>query len=162
MFTNPTQMPSDSRIWIYQANREFTTEEEKRIAELAIKFLDSWTAHNQELRASFEIRHHIFLIIMIDQNHALASGCSIDKSIHFIQNIEKEFSVSLMDRQIFALRENGNITLVKRKIFDAMIQSGEINGDTIVFNNLVETKNELETNWELPIRNSWHSAIRLI
>jgi hypothetical protein len=159
MFTDPAQMPSDSRIWVYQSNRAFTLDEEKKIASQAIKFLESWTAHNQELRASFEIRHHVFLILMIDQNHALASGCSIDKSVHFMQNIENEFSVSLLDRQIFAIREKEKITLIKRKVFDSMIQSGEINGDTIVFNNLVETKRELETNWEIPVRNSWHGAI---
>ncbi len=152
-------MPADSRIWIYQSNREFSHGEEVRIADLARDFLESWTAHNQELKASFEIRHHIFLILMIDQNHALASGCSIDKSVHFIQQIEKEFSVSLMDRQIFAIKENERISLVGRKKFDAMINSGEINGNTLVFNNLVETKKELESQWIIPISKSWHGAM---
>jgi hypothetical protein len=162
MFTEPNQMPAHSRIWIYQSSRQFTNEEEKSISVYTKSFLDSWTAHNQELKASFEIRHHLFLILMIDQEQAAASGCSIDKSIHFIQKIEKEFSVSLLDRQIFAIRENDSITLVRRKDFDQMIRSGEINGDTIIFNNLLETKNDLETKWEIPVRESWHGAIQAI
>ncbi len=155
-------MPSYSRVWIYQADRQFTKGEEDKISNRAKSFLESWTAHNQELKASFEIRHHLFLILMIDQKHALASGCSIDKSFHFIQEIEKEFSVSLLDRQIYAIRENENINLVKRKDFDKMIRTGEINGETVVFNNLVETKSELETKWELPVRESWHGALQSI
>ena len=122
------------------------------------EFLNSWTAHNQELKASFEIRYHIFLILMIDGKHALASGCSIDKSIHFIQNMERQFSISLLDRQIFALKEAGRINLVKRKDFEKMIEK-EISLDTIVFNNLVQTKHELNTKWEIPIRESWHAGI---
>ena len=160
MFTSPNYLPSDSRIWIYQANRELKAEEVNKISLLAQDFINSWTAHNQELKGSFEIRHHIFLILMIDEKHASASGCSIDKSIHFVQKIEKDFSISLLDRQIFALREKDKINLVKRKEFEAMIKSGEITEDTIVFNNLIQSKGDLQTNWEIPVRESWHGAIR--
>ena len=95
---------------------------------------------------------------MIDGKHALASGCSIDKSIHFIQNIERQFTISLLDRQIVALKEAGKINLLKRKDFEKMIEK-EISLDTIVFNNLVQTKHELNTKWEIPIRESWHAGI---
>ena len=111
-----------------------------------------------ELKASFEIRYHLFLIIMIDVNHALASGCSIDKSIHFIQKIEKEFSVSLLDRQIFALKQNDKINLISRKDFEKLIDK-EISKDTIVFNNLIQTKIELSSSWEIPVKDSWHASI---
>ena len=158
MYVEIEKMPDNARVWVYQSSREFTIEEEEKISILAKGFLNTWTAHNQELKASFEIRYHIFLILMIDGNHALASGCSIDKSIHFIQNIEKQFSVSLLDRQIFALKEDGKINLLKRKDFEKMIEK-EISLDTIIFNNLVQTKHELNTKWEIPIRESWHGGI---
>lgn len=152
------KMPDDARVWVYQSNREFTTEEEGKISLLTKEFLNTWTAHNQELKASFEIRYHFFLVLMIDGKHALASGCSIDKSIHFIQNLESQFSISLLDRQIFALKEDGKIHLLMRKDFEKMIEK-EISLDTIVFNNLVQTKHELNTKWEIPIRESWHAGI---
>ena len=158
MFADTEKMPDDSRIWVYQSGREFSSEEERKITILTKEFLDAWTAHNQELRASFEIRYHIFLILMIDGKHALASGCSIDKSLHFIQKLEKDFSISLLDRQIFALKENGKISLIKRQEFEKLIDK-EISKETIVFNNLVQTKHELNTKWEIPIRESWHGAI---
>lgn len=158
MYVGIEKIPDDARVWVYQSNREFTTEEEDQITILTKEFLNSWTAHNQELKASFEIRYHIFLILMIDGKHALASGCSIDKSIHFIQNIEKQFSISLLDRQIFALKEDGKINLMKRKDFEKMIEK-EITLETIVFNNLVQTKQELNSKWEIPIRESWHAGI---
>ena len=81
-----------------------------------------------------------------------------NSSIHFIQNIERQFTVSLLDRQIVALKEAGKINLLKRKDFEKMIEK-EISLDTIVFNNLVQTKHELNTKWEIPIRESWHAGI---
>ena len=158
MFVSTDKLPDDSRIWIYQADRELTDKEEEKITSLAKEFVNGWTAHDQELRAGFEIRYHLFLILMIDGSHALASGCSIDKSIHFIQKLEKEFSISLLDRQIFALREESKIRLIKRKEFERIIEK-EISIDTIVFNNLIQIKKELETKWEIPVRESWHGAI---
>ena len=158
MYIEIEKMPEDARVWVYQSNREFSTEEVEKISFLTKEFLNTWTAHNQELNASFEIRYHIFLIIMIDGKHALASGCSIDKSIHFIRNIERQFTISLLDRQIVALKEAGKINLLKRKDFEKMIEK-EISLDTIVFNNLVQTKHELNTKWEIPIRDSWHAGI---
>ena len=158
MYIEIEKMPEDARVWVYQSNRELTTEEVEKISFLTKEFLNTWTAHNQELNASFEIRYHIFLIVMIDGKHALASGCSIDKSIHFIQNIERQFTISLLDRQIVALKEDGKINLLKRKDFEKMIEK-EISLDTIVFNNLVQTKHELNTKWEIPIRDSWHAGI---
>jgi hypothetical protein len=159
MFTEAHQMPSDARIWIYQSNRAFTNEEEQKISLFTKNFLESWTAHQQDLKASFEMRYNLFLIIMIDHHHANASGCSIDKLLHFIQQLEKEFSVSMLDRQLFAVKFGNDVAIVKRKDFESLISKGEINGDSIVFNNLVETKSELENKWEVPFKESWHSAI---
>ena len=158
MFINSEKMPDNSRVWVYQSSREFTESEENKISVLAKEFLETWTAHSIELKASFEIRYHLFLILMIDVNHALASGCSIDKSIHFIEKIEKEFSVSLLDRQIFAIKQDEKINLISRKEFEKL-NGKEISKDTIVFNNLVQTKKELNTSWEIPIKESWHTSI---
>jgi hypothetical protein len=35
------------------------------------------------------------------------------------------------------------------------IGNGFISGDTLYFNNLVQTKAELETNWIIPVKESW-------
>ena len=156
MFVDIEKMPDDSRVWVYQSSRELSSEEEQRISLLTLEFLNTWTAHNEDLKASFEIRYHIFLILMIDGKHVLASGCSIDKSLHFIQKIENDFSISLLDRQVFALKENERISLIKRKDFERLIEK-EISKDTIVFNNLINNIAEYNESWEVPAADSWHS-----
>jgi hypothetical protein len=159
MLVTTDKMPANARIWIYQSDRILSSDEEKKITELAHEFLNSWTAHNQELKSSFEIRYHAFLVIMIDENFSQASGCSIDKQLHFIQKLEKELSVSLLDRFVFALKENNGVKLIRRKEFESLVENGVVNDETIVFNNLVQTKRELEEKWETRFADSWHRSV---
>jgi hypothetical protein len=158
MYTQPENLPPYSRVWIYQSDRKFTAGEEEKIFSLGKQFVDTWTAHNKDLLATFEIRHHAFIIIMIDQEHESASGCSIDKSLHFIQGLEKQFGLSLLDRMIFTYKEGNEIRFVKSSEFDHLLRTGQIGDHTIVFNNLVGTKAALETEWEIPLSQSWHKA----
>jgi hypothetical protein len=159
MYVDSDLMPSDARIWIYQASRPFTEMEASILSEKTKSFLETWTAHDNDLRSSFEILYRHFLIIMIDKNYEQASGCSIDKSVHFIQSMEKEFGLSLMDRMLFAYRRYGNVEVISKNEFERRIASGEITGDTSVFNNLIQTKGELYSNWEIPLKESWHKAV---
>jgi hypothetical protein len=153
------QMPSDSRIWIYQADRKLSEKEETKIAIKSKIFLENWTSHNEQLKSSFDIRYGIFLILMIDEKHTSAGGCSIDKSVHFIKQLEKEYAVNLLDRNIFAFKKDEEVSLVKRTEFEKLLENGTINENTVVFNNLVQSLELLANAWEIPLRDSWHKQI---
>ena len=43
MFVEFDKMPDTSRIWIYQSNREFSSEEENVIKRNTKKFIENWT-----------------------------------------------------------------------------------------------------------------------
>ncbi len=159
MYVPASQMPAHSRVWIYQSSREFTAEEITIISEKAKQFLESWTAHEQKLKASFEIPYNHFLIIMTDEQVAGASGCSIDKSFHFIQSLEKELNLSLLDRMLFTYKKGNSVEVLKRSAFEKLLATGELHDNTIVFNNMVQTKEELENKWEVPLKDSWHKNL---
>ena len=159
MYSPFTSMPSHSRVWVYQSDREFTADEIKKIEASLNSFLDNWTAHDKALLASSEIRYNRFIIVMIDEKQAAATGCSIDKSIHFVQQLEKEMNLSLMNRMLFAYKEGEKVLVLKRDAFEEKYEKGEINAETIVFNNLVQSKAELDSKWEIPLKDSWHKAL---
>jgi hypothetical protein len=159
MYISFNSLPPTSRIWIYQSNREFTVTEIAKIGSATHAFLNSWTSHDEALPASYTILYNRFLVIAIDDSQVSAGGCSIDKSMHFIQQLEKEFSVSLTDRWLFAFRKGDQVQAVKRDEFEALVEKGEITEDTIVFNNLIQSKAELSTKWEVPLKHSWHKAL---
>jgi len=120
------------------------------------EFTTGWTAHNNQLKAKGEIRYNRFLILTVDETQAGASGCSIDKSVHFIKRIEAEFGINLLDRFNLAYREGNEVLSVPRHDFEELLKQGSIHTKTIVFNNMVQNVNELQTKWEVPFKDSWH------
>lgn len=149
----------NSRVWIYQAQRLLTKVEEDRIQGMLNNFTSEWQAHGHDLAALGEIRHHQFIILSVDENIAGATGCSIDKSVSLMKDIEKEFGLDLFDRFRIAFRDMENIINCSRKEFEAQIKSGLVNGQTIVFNNLVSRRKELQSSWEIQFKDSWHAQI---
>lgn len=159
MFVNKEEMPGDSRIWIYQSDRKLSALEEEKIAIDLRSFIEKWTSHNVMLKASFDVCNRLFIILMLDEKHASAGGCSIDSSVHFLEKIGKELNLDLFDRNVFAYKEENDVKLIKRADFEFKVNTGELNDQTIVYNNLIQTKKELESAWEIPLGRSWHKML---
>ena len=150
------QFSESSRVWIYQSDRKLTDEQTAQIQQHLDAFTTQWTAHNNQLNAKAEVRYNRFLVLIVDETQAGASGCSIDKSVHFMQQIEQKFGINLFDRFNLAYREGAEVLSLPRNGFEEKLKQGEINSNTIVFNNLVQNVKELETKWEVPFKDSWH------
>lgn len=157
MLVDFNELPDHSRIWIYQANRSFTDAELTELENSVVDFLKEWTAHGSHLHAGFEIKYKRFLVIGLDQTNASASGCSIDASVHFIQGLEKKYNVELLDRMNVSFKQGEYIAYKPLKDFKKLAKAKSVSANTIVFNNLVATKQEYLENWEVPASESWHS-----
>lgn len=157
MITAFSELPDDSRIWIYQSNRKFSDEEVAAIILKTETFLKGWTAHGANLEAGFEIKYNRFIILGLNQANASASGCSIDASVHFIQSLEKEFGIELLDKMNVTFYSGEYLAYKPLDEFKKMAKKHAISGKTIVFNNLVNTKAEYIENWEVPAKDSWHA-----
>jgi hypothetical protein len=152
------------RVWIYQSNRSLQEEEIHKIAQILQEFVKQWTAHGNQLAGSFEIRYGLFIILMVDEEKAMVTGCSIDKSVHLLKKIEQELGISLFDRLQIAYRKGVNepIHVVPQDDFRKLLTTGVIHPDAaIVFNNMVTSIAELDTKWEVPMRESWHAKVFL-
>ncbi|SDP15968.1 hypothetical protein SAMN05428975_0519 [Mucilaginibacter sp. OK268] len=145
-----------SRVWIYQSDKKLTDPEVKQIQQELDDFTIGWTAHNNQLKARAEIRYNRFLILIVDESQAGASGCSIDKSVHFMKHLEQHYHINLFDRFNLAYREGGEVLSLPRHAFEDLLKQGKINTETIVYNNMVQNVSELESKWEVPFKNSWH------
>ncbi len=149
-------LPDNARIWIYQSDRSFMDTELSEIEKQLVSFINQWTAHGSELQAGFEIKYKRFIIIGLDQSHASASGCSIDASVHFIQSLEQQYQVSLLDRMNVSFKQGEYVAYKPLKDFKKMAKEKAISKNTVVFNNLVATKLDYLENWEVPASESWH------
>jgi hypothetical protein len=147
----------ESRIWIYQSNRTLSITEINEIESKIKDFLISWTAHGSDLQASFIIKYSRFIVISLNESFNLATGCSIDSSVRFIQDLEEEYDVSLLDKMNVSYRHGEFIAYKPLIEFKKMIKNRSISKKTIVFNNLINSKSEFLNNWEVPIEESWHN-----
>ncbi len=155
-----SELSPQSKIWIYQSNRPFTNSETTHIQQEIADFANQWAAHGQGLKAFGTLYYNQFIVLMVDESIQGASGCSIDSSVHFLKDLQKKYNVNLFDRLNMTYRNASNqIATANRDEFEKLVNIGEINDTTIVFNNLVRNKQEFETKWEIPMAESWHKRV---
>jgi hypothetical protein len=143
-------LPDTSRVWVYPSTRVFTNDEAEQIAAMLDVFLFQWAAHGTKLMAKGHVLYNRFLVVMLDENQAGASGCSIDKLMHFVQGLEQKFNTSLTNRMMINYLDGEEI----KDIHLNDIQ-GKFTSQSKFFNHLVTTKSELENAWLTPITGSW-------
>lgn len=151
------ELPESARVWIYQANRSFTEEELTEIKSKLNVFIENWTAHGADLKAAYDIQYRRFITIGLDQDITSASGCSIDASVYFIQELEKEYKVDLLDKMNVSYKQGEFVAYKNLLDFKKMVKNKAVSANTVVFNNLVTNKSEYRSQWEVPLKDSWHN-----
>ena len=157
MYVPFENLPPESKVWIYQSNRKFTEEEWSAIETDLKAFIDAWSAHGTGLEASYLLKYYRFIILAVNQEVQMATGCSIDKSVEFIQSLENKYAVDLLDKMNVTFKLGEHIAHKPLIEFKKMAKDKAVSENTIVFNNLVNTIEEWNDNWEVPAGESWHS-----
>jgi hypothetical protein len=152
----------DSRVWIYQCNRLFSISEALEIEELLREFTRQWLSHGVPVKGEAHLFFGQFIVLLADETATGVSGCSTDSSVKLIKDIEQKFSVNMFDRTTLAFVVKDKVQLLPMTQLQYAFDNGFISGDTPYFNNLVQTKQELETRWIIPVKDSWiKSRIRM-
>ena len=157
MLVDFNSLPEHSRVWIYQCNRSFNSIEAESIESKLIDFISTWEAHGKPLSASYDFPYNRFVILALDQSINEASGCSIDTSVRFIQSLEKEYDVNLMDKMNISFKQGEFVAYKSLTEFRKMVKQKAVSKKTIVFKNLVTNIHEYKANWEVPAEDSWHN-----
>lgn len=156
------QLPENAKIWIYQSSRNFNVEE---VAELSIEienFVEAWQSHQIPVYGFGSLYYRRFIVLFADEDKVNVSGCSIDSSVKFIKEMEQKYQVNFFDRMkiCYKIQEQmvGSFSMLE---IENYLAQEKIKKDTIVFNNLVQTKIEFEQKWEVSIENSLFSKYLL-
>ena len=144
-----------SRVWIYQSSRLFTISEALQIEEMINQFAQTWHSHGVPVKAAAHLFFGQFVVLMADETATGVSGCSTDSSVRLIKEIEKTFGVTMFDRLALAFIAKDKVQILPMPQLKYAVEQGFITADTLFFNNVVLTKEELENNWIIPIKNSW-------
>lgn len=148
-------LPDFARIWLYQAERKLSTDEQDTISTRLRTFTNQWVAHSQPLRSSFLILHDQFVVLAVDESYSGASGCSIDSSVHIIRSLVDELQVDLFNRTKVAFWIEEEVKTLPLGGLAEEMDKGFWNANTIVFDTTIQTKGALKNEWMVQAGNSW-------
>jgi hypothetical protein len=158
--TSQTTLSPQSKIWIYQSNKVLADNVSQNLLIEAKEFTATWISHQNQLAADALFIYNQFLILAVDENVSGASGCSIDKSVKFVQYLQEKYAITLLDRMIFTYKDsNNNIITLNKEGFTEAYMKNIIDDNTLVFNNLIPTLGDLNDKWLVPIKDSWHKRL---
>ncbi|MFM7179225.1 MAG: hypothetical protein ACKOX5_06920 [Bacteroidota bacterium] len=166
------QLPASARLWIFTSPVPLDTD---LIHPALQTFVQSWTAHRQDLRASGSLYQGYFILLAVDESHTAASGCSIDKATHFMQDLGQRLNLNFLEKRRYFYR-NGDqsinaddsqtiqavdhqpIQAVDHQTMQAAVQDGRVTPTTLVADTLVSKVGDLDRLW-LPFGESWHRRL---
>jgi hypothetical protein len=147
--------PQQSRVWVYASDRMLNLEEITWLEEQLKNFTKGWTAHEIPLKAVGAVLHKHFVVLMVDENTHLISGCGIDKSVKLIKEVGEKLEINFFNRMAIQVANGDEIKVMDFQRLKMEIETQSISLDAKVFNNLVQTKEELEQAGLLPLSQSW-------
>lgn len=179
----PEDFAGASRVWIYQSPRLFFLSEALQIEEILEAFVRDWQSHGTPVKGYANLFYGQFIVLMADETATGVSGCSTDSSVRLITEIGERFGVNLFDRMMLAFQVDakvgpvdesfvpatgrnslaglrlppaaGKVQMIPLSQLSYALENGFVDGDTLYFNNTVQTKAELEEKWLIPLKDSW-------
>jgi len=151
----PEDFAPESRVWIYQSNRLLFLSEALELEPRLENFLAAWRSHGAKVKCWGNLLFGQFLVLMADETQAGVSGCSTDSSVHFVQKLGEQFKVDFFNRLNLAFYVKEKIQTIPMAQLQPALNAGLITPETRYFNNTVATRAELESNWIVPVKDSW-------
>ncbi len=146
----------NERIWIYTLSKELINEQLVDFKNRCQNFVENWTAHEVNLDAAFNIEYNRFLMIKVNEQKYNASGCSIDKQLRFIKDLEALYNIELLNRMLVAyLDSESSVHVVKQSQISELLKTNQISENTLVFDNTISTATQLTNEWKKPLKETW-------
>ena len=156
MFTAFENLTPQSKIWVYPSSRKFYPQEIEGLQEKLQQFIINWKEEDKEFLASFTLLYNRFIVFAVEEN-AVISNADVDKQVGFILQLQQEYEVELLDKMNVCFKQGEHVQYKELKEFKKLLKSKSVSEKTVVFDNLIQTKEELENYWEVPITESWYN-----
>ena len=148
------QLPDQSRVWVYQANRPLLADEMEQISSFLTYEMNAWAAHGAPLNASFEIRFDQVVIVAVNEDINEASGCSIDASTRWFKSLGETFQIDFFDRQIAKI-QGEQISLIPITSIKDFILSAHLLEEDFIIPPQTSDLSQYRNQWLQTVRESW-------
>ena len=148
------QLPDESRVWVYQANRPLLGAEIEQINSFLMNEINAWAAHGAPLNASFEIQFNQVVIVAVNEDVNQASGCSIDASTRWFKSLGELLQVDFFDRQIAKIQGEQISLIPIASVKDFMLHANLLEQDYIIPPQTADL-GQYRNQWLQTVRQSW-------
>lgn len=156
MFVEYNVLPENAKVWVYPSSRKFYPKEVEEIQLKLKQFIDSWKSEEEVFEASYQFLHSRFIVLVANTDKIVLTNADIDFSVAFILGLQKTYEVSLLDKMNVCFKQGEFVQYKELKDFKKLLKNKAITGKTIIFDNLIDTKDDLDSFWEKPIEDSWY------
>ena len=143
-----SDFPDQSRVWLYQTNRQLTEEEISTVRRHLNSFVQGWAAHGDKLWGAAEVVNPYFLAVIVNDALTPPSGCSIDASVKEIKALGELLSVDFFTRMKVTLVKNNELTQIDFSDLD------QLEPDTPLFDPLLSNLGELRQQFPVELEKS--------
>jgi hypothetical protein len=157
MLVDYKDLPEDAKVWIYPSSRKFYADEVPVIEERLKNFVTNWKKDTEGFQASYRFLHNRFIIIVADDITTPLLVNDIDTSVQLILELQEEYKVGLLDKMNVCFKQGEYVQYKELKDFKKLVKNKAVTGKTIVFDNLITTKEDLENYWEVVMEDSWYN-----
>lgn len=147
-------LSEEAKVWLYPSSRKFYPQELEPLKEKIENFLESWI-ENKEIKLGYTILYNRFIVFSVEENVSITNR-DLDKQVAFILELQQEYEVELLDKMNVCFKQGEFVQYKEVKEFKKLLKNKSVNSKTIVFDNLIQTKYDLENFWEVPITESWY------
>ena len=151
----PADFNADSKVWIFQSNRNHTEKECEEINMQMHNFYSQWQSHGKDVKGWAEILFNRFVVVIADENVSDVSGCSTDGMTRIIKSFENQYAVNFFDRLMLSFYVKEKVETLPLNQVKYALENSILETDTLFFNHLVDNKQKLETEWLVPLDKSW-------
>jgi hypothetical protein len=157
MFVDFEEIPEDAKVWVYPSSRKFYPNEIIVIEEKIKKFIESWKSDDTSFKASYKFLHNRFIILTADDIATELSNADMDAAVSFILNLQETYEVALLDRMNVCFKQGEHVQYKDLKDFKKLLKNKALTGKSVIFDNLVNTKQDFDSFWEITIEESWYN-----
>lgn len=155
MIVDFDSIPNWCKLWVFPSSRKFYPQEIEGLKDSIEDFLTNWSNEEQDLDCSYTLKYDRFIIITVNDSDVSLSLKAHDSLTAFILSLETKYDIVLLDK-INVCYKQGEFVQYKDLIeFKKMIKTGGVSKKTTVFDNMITTKEALENDWEINIKESW-------
>ena len=157
MYVDYNSLPEDSKVWVYPSDRKFYPNEIEEIEGKIKNFIENWNSDDENFKASYQFLYNRFIIFAVDVESYQLTNEDIDISVSFILELQETYHVSLLDKMNVCFKQGEFVQYKELKDFKKLLKNKALTGKSIIFDNLVSNKEDLDNHWELAIEDSWYN-----